>query len=120
MMTVEERLKMYREKKQFIYNIAAAFVKCPKGHSVRDITYEVWHKESEQFGHIFVEWIIVHYDGGAISPRRVEGNSNTANFRAIGEMLDSSYYEDLYLYKESQVALGYRKVDLTKLFLTEV
>ena len=119
-MTIEEKLKMYREKKQFIYNIAMAFVKNPKGHSVTDITYEVWHKELEQFGHCFVEWVIVHYDGGAISPRRVDGNSNTANFRAIGEMLDNGYYEDLFLYKESQIALGYKKVDLTKLLLTEV
>lgn len=117
-MTIEEKLKMYREKKNFVWHVANTFIKNPTGHSVVDVTYEVWHKESDKFGHIFVEWIIVHYKGGATSPRRVSGNSNTANFRVIGEMLDCGYYEDLPMYKD-QRDLGYKKVDLTKLFLTE-
>ena len=119
-MTIEEKLKMYREKKQFVYNIAMAFVKSPKGHSIEDITYEVWHKEHEQFGHDFVEWIIVHFDGGAISPIHVSGNSNTANFRAIGKIIDGGYYEDVMRYETTQVELGYKKVDMTKMLLQHV
>ena len=114
-MPIEERLRMYREKKNFIFGLAKAFSQYPKSHSVQDITYEVWHKYHKQFGHQFTEWVIVHYDGGAKSYLRVTGNSNTANFRAIGEVLDHGYYEDKVWYKERQVELGYKKLDLTKM-----
>ena len=43
-MPIEERLRMYREKKNFIFGLAKAFSQHPKSHSVQDITYEVWHK----------------------------------------------------------------------------
>ena len=119
-MTVEEKLKMYREKKKFIADLNRALTSNPNGHSVNEICYEVWHKESEQFGHDFVEWIIVRYDGGAKSVLHANGNSNTANFRAIGEVLDNGRYSDNYWYDDRQVDLGYKQVNLAKLVLTEV
>ena len=52
MMTIEEKLKMYREKKSFIYDISFAFIKNPNGHSVKEITYE------ESTNRNFSYWII--------------------------------------------------------------
>jgi hypothetical protein len=119
MMTIAEKLKMYREKSGFIADIDKLFTRNSKGHSIFGISYEVWHKEHEKFGHEFVEWIIVQYDGGAKSYIRATGNSHTANYRAIGEVLDHGNYSDVDTYCERQVELGYRKVNLGKLVLTE-
>lgn len=119
MMTIDEKLKMYREKSGFIADIDKLFTRNSKGHSIAEISYEVWHKESEQCEHDFIEWIIVSYNGGAKSYLRATGNSNTANFRAISEVLDHGFYEDMITYCKRQVVLGYRKVNLAKLVLTE-
>lgn len=118
-MTIMEKLKLYREKKNFIWHLANAFIQYPMGHSVRNVTYEVWHKEHELFSHQFIEWLIVHYSGGAKSYLIVTGNSNTANFRAIGEVLDNGCYDNISMYEDQQVSLGYKKIDLTKMTLTE-
>lgn len=118
MMTIEEKLRMYREKKNFIYDISFAFIKNPKGHSVEEITYELLHKKVEDNDY-FNEWIIVHFEGGAKSYRYVNCNSNLANFRAIGEIADGGYYGEQGAY-ERQLANGFKKVDMTKLLLTHV
>lgn len=119
-MTIEEKLKMYRDKKNFIWHIANTFIKNPAGHSVLNVTYEIWHKEDARFGHQFKEWVIVHYKGGAHSFLRASGNSNIANFQIISDVLDHGNYEATIEYNTYQIAEGYKKVDLTKLVLTEV
>jgi hypothetical protein len=119
MMSIEEKLKMYREKSGFIADIDKLFTHNSKGHSIRGISYEVWHKEHEKFGHEFVEWIIVTYSGGAKSYIKATANSNMANYRAIGEVLDHGNYSEVDTYRERQVELGYKKVNLGKLVLTE-
>jgi hypothetical protein len=119
-MTTEELLQMYREKKAFVDDIASVFKNNTKGHSVKDIVYEVWHKKREQLNDVFAEWIIVYFTSGAKSPCHVDCNSNTANFRAIGNIVDGGYYCDIFRYDDGQVSLGYKKVDLTKTTLTEV
>lgn len=116
-MAIEEKLKMYREKKNFIWHIANLFIKNPTGHTVLDITYEVVHKEMNG-NHYFNEWIIVHFKGGATSPCIASGNSNVANFRAIAKLIEGGHYEEKQWY-EKQFELGFKKVDLTKLYLTE-
>ena len=40
-MTIEEKLKMYREKRQFIYEVSMTFIKVPGGHSIDGVLYEV-------------------------------------------------------------------------------
>lgn len=118
-MTIEEKLKMYREKKAFIAGIDKVFTQHSRGHSIAEISYEVWHKDHGEDRHEFLEWIIVQYDGGAKSYLRATANSNTANFRAIGEVLDHGNYNDIDTYRERQVELGFKKVNLAKLVLTE-
>ena len=117
-MTIEEKLKMYREKKAFIADIDKAFTQNSKGHSVQGITYEVWCKDHGEGGLEFMEWIIVSYHGGAKSYIRATANSNTANFRAIGNVLDHGDYSAVDSYCERQRAIGFWKVNLAKLILT--
>lgn len=117
-MTIDEKLKMYREKKAFIAGIDRVFTQNSKGHSVAEISYEVWCKDHGEGGLEFMEWIIVGYNGGAKSYIRATANSNTANFRAIGEVLDHGNYSDVDTYRERQKAIGFWKVNLAKLVLT--
>lgn len=111
-MTNTEKLKMYREKNMFVACIADVFAQNPKGHTVCDIKYEVWQLEVER-GTFTLEWIIVHFIGGAKSPVRVTGNSNSANYRAIGALIDGGHYEDVMIY-EDMIKKGYKQLDLHK------
>jgi hypothetical protein len=111
-MTNEERMEMYREKNGFISLVRNVFTSMPHGHTVSDITYEVWRNTTDR-GTITVEWVIVHYNGGAKCPVRVTGNSNTANFRVIGTLLDGGYYqEEIYYDNQFVPDSGWEKLDL--------
>lgn len=108
MMTMAEKMEMYREKKNFVYGLAMAFIKVPKGHTVEDIEYEVYKKDINGTPY-FYEWIIVHFKGGAISPTTVNGNSNLANFQAISPLIDGGYYDEVQYYQKMEAA-GYERV----------
>ena len=97
-MTIEEKLKMYREKRQFIYDISMAFIKNPKGHSVDGAVYEVFFKNSD-WGTEITEWVTVQYDGGAEAHRVVSGNSNAANFEVVAGMVHGGCYEQNFTYE---------------------
>ena len=112
MMTIEEKLKMYREKKNFIHDVSMAFIKNPKGHSVDGVVYEVWFTETER-GTFFNEWVIVQFAGGAESHRIVTGNSSSANFREVARLIEGGYYEERASY-EAQAERGFKKLCLTK------
>lgn len=94
-MTVAEKIEMFKNKQNFVDTISSAFQNNPKGTSVESISYEVYQKELENLGTYFCEWIVVHFVGGAISVRSVNGNSNHANFRAIGQLIDGGYYDEV-------------------------
>ena len=117
-MTIDEKLKMYREKSGFIADINKLFTRNPKGHSITEISYEVWCKDHGEGGLEFMEWVIVCYNGAAKSYLMTTANSNTANFRAIGEVLDHGDYRNADCYCERQKAIGFWKVNLAKLVLT--
>ena len=117
MMTVEERLKMYREKKNFIYDVSKAFAFTTKGHTVEGIRYEVLFKKTEyEYGpeFHFSEWLTVHYFGGTEAHCCISGNSNSANFRAIAKMIEGGYYNENehYLTLRSK---DWKILDLTKI-----
>jgi hypothetical protein len=112
-MTIEERLKMYREKRQFIYDVSMAFIKNPKGHSVDDVIYEVFFRETEHETQ-FAEWLTVKYHGGAKAHRMISGNSNSANFEQIAKMIYGGCYEYNGWY-ERLASEGWRKLDLNKM-----
>ena len=115
-MTIEEKLKMYREKRQFIYDVSMAFVKNPKGHSVDGVIYEVFFQEfTEPYRVDITEWVTVQYDGGAEAHKCVSGNSNAANFEVVASMVHGGCYEQNFGYKQLATR-GYKKMDLNKMF----
>ena len=115
MMTVEEKIKMYKEKKAFVDAINTAFQVEPRKHSVQSIAYEVFSKEvNNEFvtNHLyFQEYLVVTFDGGGVSVRNANGNSYTANFREIGKLIDGGYYDEVPVYKDMENC-GFKKVDL--------
>jgi hypothetical protein len=113
MMTVEERLKMYREKKNFVFDVSMAFIKNPTGHSVDDIIYEVLFKV-DGLGEHFSEWITICYQGGAKAHRCVSYNSNSANFKNIAEMINGGFYGDNPLYNDLFES-DWKKLNLAKM-----
>ena len=102
MMTMEEELKMFKGKKVFIDNISKAFEVNPKISSVNSIEYEVYHKDiivNDEHRDYFEEYVVVNFFGGGKSVKLVSGNSCTANFRALGSMLDGGYYKEMEDYE---------------------
>ncbi len=113
MMTIEERLKMYREKRQFIYDVSMVFIKNPKGHTVDGVIYEVLFNEDSHGNH-FSEWLIIQYTGGAEARCCVSGNSSSANFRCVADMVEGGHYDENAYYNDL-LARGWRKLDLNKM-----
>ena len=100
-MTTAEKLAMYANKKAFIETISKAFEKNLSKSSVTSIEYEVYHRKvtinGEERDH-YVEYVVVNYVGGGKCVRFVSGNSNTANFRVIGSLLEGGYYDEVQDY----------------------
>ena len=109
-MTIEEKLKMYREKKQFIYEVSRTFVKVPGGHSVEEVSYEVFFKDTE-YGPEITEWVTVQYKGGGKAHKRVTCNSNSANFQTVANMIEGGCYEENHVYW-ALTDRGWKKLDL--------
>jgi hypothetical protein len=112
---MEEKIKMYRGKKAFIDGLSRVFEAKPAGSVVETIEYEVYHKEvahDEDTCHHYVEFVVITFIGGGKSAKVVTGNSNTANFRALGPMLDGGYYDENSYY-DSMIETGYDLVVLS-------
>lgn len=97
-MTIAEKLEMYANKKAFIESVSKAFAKNLSKSSVTSLEYEVYRKDIDEERVHFVEYVVVNFLGGGKCVRFVSGNSNTANFRVIGEMLDGGYYDEIPTY----------------------
>jgi hypothetical protein len=110
MMAVEEKLKMYREKRQFIYDVSMAFIKNPKGHTIDGIVYEVLFEYDGRF----TEWITIQYYGGAEARCCVSGNSNSANFRCVADMVEGGHYAENAYYQDL-LSRGWKKLDLNNM-----
>lgn len=110
-MTMQERIELFRAKKRFVENINEVFQIEPGVPNVAGVSYEVYMKDFGEDRVDFREWLIVHYVGGGKAPRIASGNSNSANFRVIGTMLNGGCYEDVRMY-DTQIANGYTKVEL--------
>lgn len=114
MMTMEEKIKMYRGKKAFIDGLSKVFEAKPHVCSVESVDLEVYTRKvtinNEERDH-FVEYLVVHFIGGGKSVRFVSGNSCTANFRILGTMIDGGYYDENMEY-DSLSEKGFTKVNL--------
>jgi hypothetical protein len=109
-MTLAEKITMYKEKAQFVNDLSEVFRNNPKYHSVATIEYGVCSREVADHTY-FEEWIIVHFVGGGMCPRRVTGNSNIANFQVISQLIDGGYYEEMCEYVE-MLDHGFKFIDL--------
>lgn len=96
-MTFEEKVAMWSEKKRFIEALDQVFQMKPAGSLIEKIAYEVYQKEIGNEMR-FKEWLVLHFEGGAMLAAQVTGNSNIANLRAISTYLDGGYYEEVRMY----------------------
>ena len=110
-MTTHEIKKLFEAKKQFVENINEVFQIEPGVPNVAGVNYEVFMKDYGEGRVDYREWLVVHYVGGGKAPRIASGNSNSANFKVIGEMLNGGCYEDVRTY-DQQLTNGYTKVEL--------
>ena len=99
MLTVEERMHMYRGKKLFIDHISKVFEDEYLQSNVARVDYEVYSKVIDPETTYYTEFVVVTFTGGGKSVRVISGNSNNANFREIGKLIDGGYYDELEFYK---------------------
>jgi hypothetical protein len=101
-MTITEKLEMFKEKRNFIKNISKAFEAKPKGSSVQSVDYEVYRRDDAGDHTYFREYLVVTFFGGGKSVKNISGNSNTANLRALGSIVDGGYYDEIQDYEMVQ------------------
>ena len=109
-MTFEEKLDMWSEKKRFIEALDGVFQMKPAGSLIEKISYEVYQKEIGDAMR-YKEWLILHFEGGAMLATQSTGSSNIANFRTIASYLDGGYYEEVRIYR-AQAEIGWELVPL--------
>ena len=109
-MTFEEKVAMWSEKKRFIEALDKVFQTKPAGSLIEKIEYEVYQKEIGDAMR-FKEWLILHFEGGAMLATQSTGCSNIANLRTIASYLDGGYYEEVRMYK-AQAELGWELLSL--------
>lgn len=83
------------EKKAFLNHIGVIIAQESRT-GVTDVTLEVWEHESGSIQEIMK----VNFFGGGFGIRNVNMNSNSANFRELGKMLDGGCYEEVGWYEQ--------------------
>ena len=99
-MTYEQRIDMYKHKKLFIEGISKVFQNESLKSNVESIDYVVLTKVIDESTTDYREFVIITFTSGAKSIRTITGNSNNANFREIGNLIDGGYYEEIKYYEE--------------------
>ena len=109
MMTTEQRIEMYKSKKQFIDNLSRALEL--SNTTVMKVEYVVLTKYNELFKmDVYNEFIVVTFIGGEKSVRAVSGNSDAANLISLAGLINGGYYEEVGYY-ESLFEEGFTKVE---------
>lgn len=111
MMTITEKIEMYKGKKAFVDNVSKAFQSAITRTGVLAVDYEVYCKVIGPDLTHFVEYLVITFVGGGKSVRSVNGNSYNANFREIGNLIDGGYYDEVRDY-EALRDNGFTKVEL--------
>ena len=65
--------------------------------SVEDVDLVVFLHLKDRY---VAEYLVVSYEGGECSVRNCDANSNAANFRQLGELLDGGYYVENFEFEE--------------------
>lgn len=111
----KESINMFKRKKAFVDGLNTAFQVQPRTHSVISVEFEVYSKQiSNEYVTDYTyyqEYLVVTFSGGAKSVRSANGNSDTANFREIGKLVDGGYYDEMGLYNTLEER-GFVRVEL--------
>lgn len=100
MLTIEERMHMYKGKKLFVDNISKVFEIKELNSNVTKVEYEVYTKYvPEVDAAYYAEFIVVTFTSDAKSVRAVSGTSNNGIFVEIGKLINGGYYEELNYYE---------------------
>lgn len=111
-MTFEERVEMYKNKKAFIKAISKAFETTFNKSTVDHIDYEVYQRDLGNGSTHYAEFLIVWFYGGGKSVAFANGNSNTANFKVLGNLVGGGYYEDNFDYENTVNSDQYTLINL--------
>lgn len=102
MMTITEKIEMYKGKAAFVRDVSKAFEARSHKTGVERVEYEVYSKvfsgDTEE-NTCFAEYLVVTFVGGGKSVRSANGNSNIANFREIGKLIEGGYYDEVRDYE---------------------
>ena len=90
---MSKTLMWLKEKKEFIESLNSSFINNKHYTAVESIDYEVYED-----GSYYKEYLIIHYNGGAITARNCTGNSAAAVFQEIARYLNSGYYDEILTY----------------------
>ena len=88
-MLTSERIETLSKKVNFVKALSSVIPAYQT--NVESLHYDVF--EDEETGHDY-EYLVIEYVGGAHSYRSCNGNSISAIFEEIAEMLDSGYYAE--------------------------
>jgi hypothetical protein len=99
MLTIEERMHMYKGKKLFIDHISKVFEDEYLQSNVAKVSYEVYVKQIDDETAYYTEFAVVTFVGGGKSVRVISGNSNNTNFQEIGKLINGGYYDELGYYE---------------------
>lgn len=90
-------MKCYIAKQAFVDKLSNAIGGQCSG--VDAVTYEVFRQKKTGY---YQEYVVMHYRGGAIAVRTVNGTSHSGILREIAKMVDGGYYEEVDAYKSYQ------------------
>ena len=102
MLTLEERIEMYKGKKLFIDTVSKVFEIEDLQSNVAKVSYEVYMKPIDDETTYYSEFVVVTFQGGGKSVRIISGNSNNANFIEIGKLINGGYYDELDYYNRTR------------------
>lgn len=85
-----------KKKVQFVKEISDAVVKVQP--NVIGMSYEVY--QSKKNPKWITEFLIINYDGGAMSVRNCTATSCSGIFKEIAKMLEHGYYDELDYYTD--------------------
>jgi hypothetical protein len=77
-------------KVNFIKDLSKVITTYKSG--IEKLEYQVFYQPNYEY---YQEYLVVTYDGGAISVRNCNGNSITAIFEEVSKLLDGGYYTEV-------------------------
>ena len=102
----KETYEYYLCKQAFIRQVGEALALYARS-SVAKVDLEFY--ENKESGAI-QEYLVVTFDGGAISVRSANINSDTANFRELGNLIDGGYYSEVKDYREMVASKDWERI----------